>query len=149
MQPSIMAEGSGRDALPFKNRTEATHIEARPIKEIVADLSKPVAARHIKTRKQGGSELSYIEWHVAASYLDHYAPGWSWQILSIQEIGKLVVVHGRLSIPATEGLVTRDATGIEEIDAKGYGDAVSNATAMGFKRSAALFGLARHLYSKD
>ena len=121
----------------------------RPIAAIVADLSRPVAPRHIRTRKQGGSTLSYIEWHTACNYLDHYAPGWAWEIVSIAEhVGGLTVVHGSLSIPAAEGSTTRHATGIEETDNKGYGDAVSNASAMAFKRAAAMFGLGRHLYSK-
>ena len=140
--------------------TPASHIEAheahampphggwRAIADIVADLSRPVADRHIRQRKQGGSTLSYIEWHTAAQYLDHYAPGWGWSILSISSQGGLTVVHGALSIPAADGVVTRHATGIEDTDSKGYGDAVSNATAMAFKRAAALFGLGRHLYSK-
>jgi len=137
--------------------TPASHFEEhatppqggrRSITAIVADLSRPVADRHIRQRKQGGSVLSYIEWHTAAQYLDHYAAGWGWSILSISEHGGLTVVHGALSIPATDGLVTRHATGIEDTDSKGYGDAVSNASAMAFKRAAALFGLGRHLYSK-
>jgi hypothetical protein len=121
----------------------------RSIKDIVSDLSKPIADRHIKQRKQGGQSISYIEWHVAAQYLDHYAPGWSWRILSIQQVGNLVVVHGELAIPSADGVVVRHATGIEESDAKSYGDAVSNASAMCFKRACAMFGLARHLYAKD
>ena len=106
----------------------------RSIQQIVTDLSRPVAPRHIRTRKQGGAVLSYIEWHTAAQYLDHYAAGWSWQIVSIREHGGLTVVHGALSIPATDGSVTRHATGIEDTDHNAYGDAVSNASAMAFKR---------------
>src|SRR5678816_3942547 len=41
------------------------------------------------------------------------------------------------------------ATGIEESDNKGYGDPVSNAAAMAFKRACAMFGLGRHLYQKE
>jgi hypothetical protein len=96
----------------------------RIIREIVADLSKPVEPRHIRQRKQGGSTISYIEWHVACNYLDHFAPGWSWEIVSISEHGGLTVVHGALTIPAADGAVTRHATGIEDTDNKGYGDAV-------------------------
>lgn len=59
-----------------------------------------------------------------------------------------MTIHGRLSIPSSDGIVERDATGIEEIDAKGYGDAVSNAAAMAFKRACAMFGLGRHLYQR-
>jgi hypothetical protein len=79
----------------------------RSIQQIVSDLSRPVADRHIRTRKQGGSTLSYIEWATAANYLDHFAPGWSWQIISVAEhVSGLTVVHGALSIPAAEGVVT-------------------------------------------
>ena len=120
----------------------------RPIGQIVSDLSKPVAPRHIRQRKQGGSTLSYIEWHTAAQYLDHYAPGWCWEIVSISSQGGLTVVHGALTVQAADCRVTRHATGIEDTDNKGYGDAVSNASAMAFKRAAAMFGLGRHLYSK-
>lgn len=123
-------------------------VEKRGIQQIIADLSKPVADRHIKSRRQGGNDIAYIEWHTACNYLDHFAPGWSWRILSVSQVSNLVTVHGRLSIPSTDGVVERDATGIEESDAKGYGDAVSNASAMAFKRACAMFGLARHLYQK-
>jgi hypothetical protein len=121
----------------------------RAIEEIIKDLTKPIAARHVKTRKQGGNTLSYIEWHVACSYLDLYAPGWSWGIDKITELGKTVVIQGTLSIPCLEGVCSRSATGIEEEDAKSYGDPISNAHAMAFKRACAMFGLARHLYNKD
>ena len=123
--------------------------EGRSIADIVRNLSQPIAPRHLRTRKQGGSTITFIEWHVACNYLDHFAPGWSWEIVSISEHGGLTVVHGALSIPAADGVVTRHATGIEDTDNKGYGDAVSNASAMAFKRAAAMFGLARHLYNKS
>ena len=124
------------------------HNRQRPIGQIVSDLSRPVAPRHIRQRKQGGSTISYISWDTAANYLDHFAPGWSWEIVSISSHGGLTVIHGALSIVSSDGLVTRHATGIEDTDNKGYGDAVSNASAMAFKRAAAMFGLGRHLYSK-
>jgi hypothetical protein len=120
----------------------------RSIKDIIADLSKPLAKRHLKTRRQGGAELTYIEWHTAVKYLDLYAPGWSYQVRSVQLIGSLVTVVAAISIPCVEGVVTREATGCEEADAKGYGDAVSNAEAMALKRAAAKFGLGLYLYSK-
>jgi len=126
-----------------------SHEGWRPISAIVADLSKPVAPRHVKQRRAGTSQVSYIEWHVACNYLDHFAPGWGWEIVSISSQDGLTVVHGALSIPASDGIVTRSATGVEDSDSKGYGDPVSNASAMAFKRAAAMFGLGRHLYSKS
>ena len=141
--PATSQLGSERvpSAVPIENRT---------IGQIVSDLSRPVAPRHIRTRKQGNSTLSYLEWHVVCSYLDLYAPGWSWEIISVTEQPSgLSVIHGALSIPAADGVVIRHATGIEESDSKGYGDPISNASAMAFKRAAAMFGLGRHLYSKS
>jgi hypothetical protein len=121
----------------------------RPIKEIIGDLSKEIPARFIKQRKQGGTTLDYIEWHTAASFLDLFATGWSWEIIQItQLVSGQLVVHGRLRIPCAEGEAVRDATGIEDPDLKMYGDVVSNAVAMAFKRAAVLFGLGRHLYKK-
>jgi len=120
----------------------------RSIREIIADLSKPIAQRHLKTRRQGGTELTYIEWHTAVKYLDHFAPGWSYHVRSVQLVGNLVTVIASISIPCLEGVVTREATGCEDADAKGYGDSVSNAEAMALKRAASKFGLALYLYSK-
>lgn len=141
-----MAEQAAK-ATPEKPKSEPPAY-GRPIQEIIADLTKPVAERHLKTRKQGGSELTYIEWHTAVKYLDHLAPGWSYYVKSIQLVGKLVTVIASISIPCKEGVVTREATGCEEADAKGYGDACSNAEAMALKRAASKFGLARNLYEK-
>lgn len=121
---------------------------ARSIAEIISDLSKPVAPRHLKTRKQGGSEITYIEWHVATKYLDLYAPGWSFEVRSIAEIGDKCVVVARISIPCTEGLIHREATGQEDLKVTGWGDSSSNAEAMALKRAAAKFGLCAYLYSK-
>lgn len=120
----------------------------RSIKDIIADLSKPLPKRHLKTRKQGGAELTYIEWHTAVKYLDHFAPGWSYHVHHLQLVGKLVTVVASISIPCAEGVVTREATGCEEAEAKGYGDAVSNAEAMALKRAASKFGLGLYLYQK-
>ena len=120
----------------------------RSIRDIITDLSKPLPKRHLKTRRQGVTELTYIEWHVAVKYLDHFAPGWSYAVKSVSLVGNLVTVISSNSIPAIEGVITREATGCEEADSKGYGDAVSNAEAMALKRAASKFGLGLYLYSK-
>jgi len=120
----------------------------RSITAIIADLSKPLAAHHLKTRRQGGNEITYIEWHTAVRYLDHFAPGWSYHVRAVQLVGNLVTVVASISIPCLEGVVTRKATGCEDADAKGYGDACSNAEAMALKRAASRFGLGLYLYQK-
>lgn len=121
---------------------------ARSCAEIIADLSKPLPRRHLKMRKQGGTEITYIEWHTAVKYLDYFAPGWSYHVQMIEAIGNLVAVVASISIPCQEGTVTREATGCEDLDNRGYGDACSNAEAMALKRAAAKFGLGLYLYEK-
>jgi hypothetical protein len=118
------------------------------IRDIIRDLSKPLAQRHLKTRRQGGADLTYIEWHTAVRFLDHFAPGWSYNVRNVQLVGSLVTVVAAISIPCSEGVVIREATGCEDVKAKSYGDAVSNAEAMALKRAASKFGLGLYLYSK-
>jgi hypothetical protein len=54
----------------------------------------------------------------------------------------------RISIPCLEGIISREATGTEDEELKGYGDPSSNAEAMALKRAAAKFGLGLYLYQK-
>jgi hypothetical protein len=122
----------------------------RSIRDIIRDLSKPLAPRHIKTKpaSKNGGEIRFIEWHTAVRFLDHHAPGWSYAVKSVALVGSLVTVIAAISIPCLEGIIIREATGCEDVNAKGYGDAVSNAEAMALKRAASKFGLGLYLYSK-
>ena len=120
----------------------------RSIDAIIEDLSKPIADRHLKARTQGGKQISYIEWHTAVRYLDHYAPCWSFEVRNVTAIGERCVVTARISIPCLEGVVWREATGTEDEELRGYGDPSSNAEAMALKRAASKFGLGLYLYSK-
>lgn len=121
----------------------------RSILEIVADLSKPPAAKHIATRKQGGKELSYLPWYYAVKYLDLFAPGWSSEIRSIHQVGDNLVMTIRLSIPCAEGVVYREASALEPIKGTGYGDAATNAESAALRRAASKFGLNLSSYEKD
>jgi hypothetical protein len=120
----------------------------RSIEAIIEDLSRPIAERHLKTRKQGGQTLSYIEWHTAIRYLDHFAPGWSFEVRNVITTPERCVVVARISIPCVEGIIHREATGTEDEELRGYGDPSSNAEAMALKRAAAKFGLGLYLYQK-
>jgi Rad52/22 family double-strand break repair protein len=121
----------------------------RPIKDIIADLSRPVAARHLKQRTQGGRQLDYLPWYQAVRYLDHYAPGWRYEIRSISQVGDNLVMVARIVIPCIEGEVWREASALEKIeDPKRYGDAATNAESAALRRAAAKFGLCLGLYDK-
>jgi hypothetical protein len=122
--------------------------EVRSIRDIIKDLSKPVAKRHLRTRKQGGKDLTYIAWHDAVKYLDHYAPGWCYEVRTITSIAGKLILTIRLSIPCVEGIVFREATGQEDESTDSYGDSSSNAESMALRRAAAKFGLGLSLYDQ-
>jgi Rad52/22 family double-strand break repair protein len=121
----------------------------RSIKDIIADLSKPVHPRRLKERTQGGRTLVYIPWYQAVRYLDRYAPGWRYEIRSVSEVGDNLVMTVRITIPCSEGEVWREASSLEKIeDPKRYGDAATNAESAALRRAAAKFGLCLNLYDK-
>jgi hypothetical protein len=133
------------------------------IDQIIKALSRPLPREMLETRKQGGKQLPYIAWHTANKILDKYAPGWSWQIQQMITTSDRIFIVGRLSVPALEGIIYREATGTEvlkeeyfdkeegirKIRELAYGDPSSNAESMAFRRAAARFGLALYLYDKD
>ena len=123
--------------------------ELRSIREIVKDLSKPVAKRHLRRRKQGGKEIFYIAWHDAIKYLDHYASGWNYEIRTINSIGGKLILTVRLSVPCSEGIVYREATGQEDEDLETYGNSSSNSESMALRRAASKFGLGLYLYDQN
>jgi len=131
----------------FESKTEAGKV--RSIREIVKDLSKPLAQKHLRKRRQGGKEILYLAWHDAVKYLDHFAPGWCYEIRSIESVaGKLILIV-RLSVPSSEGVVYREATGQEDEDLESYGNSSSNSESMALRRAASKFGLGLYLYDQN
>jgi len=118
----------------------------RSINEIIADLRKPIAAKHLKTKKISGRDITFIPWYHAVKYLDLYAPGWSYEIARIDHIKDKVVLVVRVTVPAAEGLISREATGNEDDVTSSYGDPFSNSESMAIRRAAAKFGLGLYLY---
>lgn len=144
------------DKINQSNQAESEEIETaaaggelRSIRDIVKDLSKPVAKRHLRSRKQGGKEITYIAWHDAVKYLDHYAPGWNYEVRSIDSIAGKLILTVRLSVPCLEGIVYREATGQEDETLDSYGDSSSNAESMALRRASAKFGLGLSLYDQN
>jgi hypothetical protein len=132
-----------------ENQPIETKTDLRSIRDIVRDLSKPIAQKHLRKRRQGGKEITYVAWHDAVKYLDHFAPGWCYEIRSIESVsGKLIMIV-RLSIPSLEGITYREATGQEDEDKETFGDSSSNAESMALRRAAAKFGLGLALYDQN
>lgn len=117
--------------------------------EIQKALKAPIPAEYLSTRNQGGQQLSYVTWYHATKLADDRAPGWSGRVTSVTAVGNNVAVVYAITVPCDEGVITREATGFEPMDSKGYGDPLSNAESMAFRRALAKHGLALDLYERD
>lgn len=120
----------------------------RGIREIQEDLKKPIPASLLKTKSKGNNAITFVSWYDVVKMLDWYAPGWCYEIRDITPIGGQTTVVARITIPAAEGDIYREAAGIEDDEVKGYGDTTSNAESMALRRCAAKFGLGLYLYDK-
>jgi len=112
-------------------------------------LKRPLPPELIMHRKEGGTELDYIEWTTASEILDDIlGPNYDVEIMDSIIVGPHYVVRVRISItdPDTGIMIWRENTGWEKTGVIEYGDTASNAFAMAFKRTCAMFGLGRELY---
>jgi hypothetical protein len=118
----------------------------RNTEETLAELNRPIDPRHFKTRKQGSATLTYVPWATLARHLHHRAPGWCWEVQTVQEVGAAVVVTGRLSIPTTDGLLHYSAVASEPLESKSQAPAAEVAASSCLRRAAALAGLGLELW---
>jgi hypothetical protein len=63
--------------------SSAIKFALRPTAETLADFTRPIDPRHLKTRKQGTATLTYCPWNTIAKHLHHRAPGWCWEFQSV------------------------------------------------------------------
>src|SRR5262245_14890011 len=99
----------------------------RSIEDIICDLSKPVNPQRLKQRQQGGKTLTYCPWYQCVRILDHFAPGWRYEIRSVTQVGDNLVLVARITIVAAEGETWREASALEPIKGTGFGDCATNA----------------------
>jgi hypothetical protein len=133
---------------PMKFDSENRPSYRRPQAEILCDLRREIPASLLKTKTIKGTAITYIPWHKVVDILDWFAPGWSLEVRGIHGSGAQTIITMRLTIPAAEGDIHREATGIETEEVTGYGDTSSNASAMALRRCAAMFGVGKYLYNK-
>ena len=124
----------------------AAKFALRSTAETLADLSRPIDPRHLKTMQQGGVTLTYCPWHILARHLHHRSPGWCWEVQSVQEVGGSVVVTGRLTIPTTDGLLHYSGIASEPLESKSQAPAAEVAASSCLRRSAALALLGLELW---
>lgn len=85
----------------------------RPIREILADLAKPLPSSYLEQRTQGGATLTYVPWHKVVILLDRVAPGWEWEIRQMTTTSDRLIISGRLTIHAADGTFYREGMGTE------------------------------------
>lgn len=122
-------------------------IGGRKLADILEDLRKKPAKRHLATKTVQGTTITYMPWYRICDYLDYYAPGWDWKITTDIGHDRLFVV-GELTVYGSDRHVTMAATGTERLDKDSFGDPSSNAEAMALRRAAAKIGFCRHLWDK-
>lgn len=121
----------------------------KPLAQIIKDLSKPIPKEWLQNKKKGGSNITFCPWYRVAYLMDTFAPGWQKEIRNTIITGTHIIHTVRVYVTAAEGTFYREATGIEPLEVKGYGDPSSNAESMAFRRACANWGLGAHLYEKD
>jgi hypothetical protein len=140
----------------IKNEALRTQPALRTLAEIVTDLSKPLAPRHLKQLTAGPARgATYIPWPIVGKYLDFFAPGWSMS-LTVTENAYGSNVVAEISIPTSDfGFVSRAGVGFEPYVTNkgkenekmtGFGGSAPIASRQASKRSAAEFGLGKYLY---
>ena len=129
---SIATTNGTRSAAP------APKFQIRSTSETLEELQKPIDPRHFRTRKQGSTTVTYVPWAILAKCLTYRAPGWCWEIQSVQQIGESVVVTGRLSIPCSDGLLNFGAVASEPLNGKTMAPSVESAASGALRRACAL-----------
>lgn len=114
--------------------------------DVLAALSRPVDPRHVRQLTKGGASLDYVPWHIVAKHLHHRAPGWSWVVRSVQELGGSVVVHGSLLLPTADGSLRFDAVASETLKGGSFAPPAEVAESACLRRAAAKSGIALDLY---
>jgi hypothetical protein len=131
----------------------------RTLAEVIADLSRKIPARFLKTKTKGGQQLTIFTWITTQRFLDWYAPGWQGHA-TLTYSGERVGCVYELCIPTSDaGLVCRAASGDDEEDdedmdaqeqrARQFGTPTTRAEGQAFKRAAARFGFGLYLRDRN
>ncbi len=113
---------------------------------VLTALGRPVDPRHHCTRKQGGKELTHVPWSTLVRCLLHRAPGYSWELRSVQQIGEWVTVTGRLTVPTAEGPLVYENVSSEPLKGGSYAPPVETAASSCLRRCCAMAGLGLELW---
>jgi hypothetical protein len=107
-------------------------------------------SRYYATKDTGKFKATYLPWYSLCDILDEVTEGlWEWSLTASRE-GERTVIVGNLTIIDENGQrLSKSATGNENDCISSYGDPVSNAEAMAFRRACSKFGIGRELWKKE
>ena len=128
------------------------------MREQLRRIAAPVPPALVSRLAEKGG-LSYVSWYDACDLMDERAPGWSHEIRVVgsmpmqrgsREAGytevDLAYVVVRVTIPCADGVLSREAVGVDDEPTGQRGTALERAAGSGLRRCFAAYGLARGLY---
>jgi len=120
------------------------------VETVLDALQRPIDPRHHRSRRQGGKDLAYVPWSTLVRCLLHRAPGYSWELRSVQVVGDFVAVTGRLTIPTADGapLVFENVSS-ECLAGSSFAPPVETAASSCLRRCCAMAGLGLELWELD
>lgn len=112
-------------------------------------LAKRFPSQLIKTIKKGNREEDYINHSVIAQRLLQVLGPYSWDWEIVYEEGKVVALHGRLTVTVDGKEVTVSGAGTETYSNDSTGEKIKKMESDAFKRAAAKLGSGLHLWSQE
>ncbi len=121
---------------------------------LVDALAEPFAPASHSTKRQGGSEITFVDVHEYKDRLNATVGphGWSSAVRMEAHGGKLIFVVARTILGVTKenvGDEVEEPEVNERGNAKIIGSSCTNAYAQAFKRTCSDFGLGAYLYDKE
>lgn len=122
--------------------------------ELEAALAEPFPDAWLQTKRQGGTQITFVGWHLYIHRLNQLVgPGWSMGEPILREVGGKLVMGLPVSIFGVTRVNFRseeEEHGNADDDGKvrDFGSAETNSFAQALKRTLSLFGLRLSLYDK-
>lgn len=120
-----------------------------PSAQVLEALQRPIDARHHRSRRQGTKDLTYVPWNTLVRCLLHRAPGYSWELRSVQVVGDYVAVTGRLTVPTADGPLVYENVSSESLSGSTFAPPVETAASSCLRRCCAMAGLGLELWEMD
>lgn len=122
--------------------------------DLAAALAEPFAAGDHKTKKQGGSEITFVDVHKYKERLNATVGPHGWSVaLRLDPIGGKLIATVALTVLGVTKENVGDEVEVPEVNERGnekiIGGPATNSYAQAFKRAASDFGLGAYLYDKE